>query len=331
MLSRCRALVFDAYGITENTGPDAPLPMGLPTSLNRAALRTVWGGQPQYVVSPKADGQRMVVGFMDHVAFTMNRANKCAQFASWQPHAGAWRGTVLDVEWVTTEQRGRVLWIFDVLCIHGHNIRGRAYHHRLAAARLFLQEWSSHQKGPVWVDWPAPARGAVPDAHLPRGLRIDAFTVWCVKPVWYHTQVQEAYSWALTLGPLWLVADGLVYTPVSRSVATFRSLEVFKWKPVERQTVDFLVQRVPHAPQDMELLVLDDVHQLTPFARVPLRSDLRGELRPGSVYECRWENNTWIIHMARADKTEPNALFTAKRTCDDIAENLRLEDLMPPP
>ena len=325
LLSKCRSLVFKAYGITENTGPEAPLPMGLPTSLNRAALPVIWGTAPQYVVSPKADGRRVVVGFLTQTAFTLDRANTGKHFPSWQPHEAAWQGTVLDVEWVTTPQRRRILWIFDALMIHGHSVRSKPYHHRLAAAQLFLDEWQRARRLST-VPWPHEAPGALP--HTGAFLVLDPHTYWSIKPLWYHTEVASALQWSQTLGE-WLPQDGLVYTPVTRSAPVFRSLDVYKWKPVERQTVDFLVRRVEGDPTRMDLLVVDEHNQLQTFASVPLRSDQQ-ELRAGLVYECRWDQGSWVIHLARSDKKEPNAFFTAKRTCDDILENLQWTELVPP-
>lgn len=330
MLSAARKFIFTAYGQAEPAvvpgRPPPPLPMGLPAPLRRKDLDTVWGTgahYTQYVVSPKADGERVLVGWFrwvggkTDVGFTADRRGG-ARKIPWPVHAAAFEGTLLDCELIDQQ-----IWVFDAIMVHGHDLRNAAYHARLVAALTFLT-----QLGARTAPMEAPPATSVLASHALACAYVCPDDRWsvAVKPIWYHTHVVDAVKWARQIPAF--REDGLVYTPVTRSVGVYSCPEVFKWKPLH--TVDFLVRAVPDSPGDMELFAVDEAGVLVHFAVVPLRcAHPETPVMPGAVYECAWRDNTWVIERRREDKTLPNARFTADETCKTIAENVRFEDLIP--
>lgn len=317
MLTAARDFVFSEYGLEPDKGP---LPLGQPSSLLKADLPRLRGVDPehyvQYVVSPKADGDREVLGWFkwkdQSVAFHMNRKGRAKKLpvALQYPKKALFLGTLLDAEMITVGDRVQV-WIFDVISINGHNVRDRAYHFRLAGAVGWLQSLMGADTLPA------------PKAVLPvPRVSIGGWDLF-VKPIWALEHLDRARAWKH------LADDGMVFTPLTKAVSTYRSREVFKWKPLQKHTVDFLVRSVPGQPQWMDLMVTDEQNRTVPYVRVPLRSD-DPLLKTNTIYECRWEGSekTWYVHKVRADKEAPNAKFTADATCQNIVENLALDDVL---
>ena len=322
MLTAARDFVFSEYGLEPDKGP---LPMGQPSSLLKSDLPCIRGVDPdhyvQYVVSPKADGDREVLGWFkwkqQRVSFHMNRKGRAKklpitlkfQTADEERQKALYMGTLFDAEMVTVGDRVQV-WIFDVISINGHNLRDKSYHFRLAGAVGLLQNLGTNTL-------------LAPKAVLtvPR-VSVGAWDLF-VKPIWALEHLGCARSWKH------LTEDGMIFTPLTKSVSTYRSREVFKWKPVQKHTVDFLVRSIPGQPEWMDLFVTDEKNQTVPYVRVPLRSD-DPLLKSNSIYECRWADSekTWYVHKLRLDKEAPNAKFTADATCQNIAENLSLDDVL---
>jgi hypothetical protein len=329
MLSAAKQFVFGVYGLDDLSTSEKCIPMGLPTSLMKKDLPTVWGSvidhYCQYVVSPKANGSRELLGWFGwnqtQVAFMMNRSGR-AKKITWKVHSAAWHGTLLDAE-VIQEDGKMYVWVFDALMVNGNSVRLKPYHLRLAAAHTFLQDLPAPQD-----QWNSNPLHTVLEHHY--FVHVSP-TCWVsVKPIWYHTDVIHAMKWANVQQGL--PEDGMVYTPLTKAAPMYRSMFVFKWKEAKKHTIDFLVQSVPSQSQSMDLFVSDIKGKHSHYARVPLRcDDPTTAVQPNRIYECRWDilEKTWYIHLRRDDKLTPNARFTADRTCGNIQEGLTLQDLVP--
>lgn len=316
--------VFAAYHVTPTGRNQHLLPVGLPAPLQREHLVTVTGRGTvgtQYVVSPKADGTRYLAVMYGQVAALLNRTGAgeaCTQ--SWQPTRTALCGTVLDVE-VIEHGAERWIWVFDAIEVNGHAVHQQPYHYRLCAAFRFLCDWAQCRRwpevthlAPAWT----PARRAhlvlPPDHH--RVWTVGGRDRWTLKPVWYHCGLDAVHAWTAGWVQPPFPQDGLVFTPATRPVSTYRDLALFKWKPLDALTVDFLIRRP--SPDWMELHTCNDTYQLQLFATVPWRAvpQVACTFQPNRVYECRWDRATqaWELVRCRWDKNEPNVEFTVRQT-----------------
>lgn len=308
-----RKFVFECYGLPHTEGP---LPLGLPSSLNKENLDDIWGVRKhhvQYVVSFKSDGHRRVMGWTKTLAFNMGREGDAACKIPWKVHALAYDGTLLDCEFMD-----KMIIIHDAISVNGHNIRTKPYHYRLQLANTWLKMTTSRTS-----ELPSGFSTIIKD------VKIHHFDDYCifVKPIWDHMKPQECFDWGAKYFPV----DGLVYTPLTREVPKYRSLEMFKWKPKDRITIDFLVRSVPGNTKLMQLLVVNEDNKLTHFQTVPFRCKANLRIHSDQIYETKWipEAKQWQLELHRDQRKLPNALLTVQRTIQNITEDIQLVDLVP--
>jgi hypothetical protein len=330
-----RRFVFKAYGVPY--AESGPLPMGLPASLGRKDLGTVWGNQgEQYGASCKADGERFLCGAMQHpirgggteqLTFRVDRNGKGISLR-WPMLPLAFQGTLVDGELVMSDQ-GPILWLFDCVALCGKDVSRAPYHHRLAALVHFLHHIVQAEKS---FPWPVAAPSAVPlGPQAQMFVQVPGYTL-AVKPLWYHTDLSSMQRWTQQMKHM-LPTDngrGVVWTPIQQPVPIFRAPNMFKWKPVH--TMDFLVQQVPNSHELMDLMVCESKNDVGRFARVPFSTHTPDmQVLPNRIYECQWDRTqkTWVLMTLREDKMKPNARHTSELTCQHIAENVTWAELIP--
>jgi hypothetical protein len=128
-------------------------------------------------------------------------------------------------------------------------------------------------------------------------------------------------------------SDGLIFTPVDAPIVFGTCKNLFKWKILEANTVDFRIVGDGHG----YVLSLIDHGREVVIGRTSLREgslikmlvdmDLRNGLQP--IYECVWDhsNNSWQPRKSRKDKSEPNSIMTFRATVRNLEENVTLRDL----
>jgi hypothetical protein len=114
-----------------------------------------------------------------------------------------------------------------------------------------------------------------------------------------------------TLNPYADGNDGLILTPVDEPIRTGTHETLFKWKPFEHNTVDFMYDR------DGYLCIQSGAVSRATF-----------EGRIGSIIECRFEKGVWIPVKVRTDKTYPNNRRTYERTLVNIREDIKFTELI---
>lgn len=294
-----REYIFQAFEL-KSTGTQ--LPFGLPATLFRKDISKLWGIESPfdvYVVSPKADGLRMMLGCMKgHRGFLIDRAERIVQAEWFKAEADM----LLDCE-----VDGKNIWIFDAIIVNGHNIRKYAYNMRLAAIQSFLT---------TQIIKPIP--------HVPQNCILPTRTYSTmgefnlyVKPIWKLHEIRYALDWQSKMG---LPCDGMIFTPLALPVVTYRTFDILKWKDVESHTVDFLYK-------NGKFHAADEKSNLVEFA--PASESATVALLNGLVYECKYTNGRWIPIRIRSDKTTPNAQFTIEQTMKNILENLHLAEVDP--
>lgn len=108
--------------------------------------------------------------------------------------------------------------------------------------------------------------------------------------------------------------DGVIFTPVDEPVRMGTHRTLFKWKPLERITVDFYLK-------DGKFCIQNESKMLV-VQKYPDHSDKEG------IYECSFDGDIWEPIMKRTDKSHPNNKRTYERTLINIKENIKFCDLV---
>jgi hypothetical protein len=121
--------------------------------------------------------------------------------------------------------------------------------------------------------------------------------------------------------------DGLVFTPVDEPVRTGTHETLFKWKPRDLNTIDFLAKRSPSKwslyVQEKGLLVFESelaLHEAPEW------------MTDGCIVECQYmvndEPRWWKPLSLRRDKVHPNNRRTFYNTLTNIREDIQLMEFV---
>jgi mRNA guanylyltransferase len=131
--------------------------------------------------------------------------------------------------------------------------------------------------------------------------------------------------------------DGYIFTPEIDPIKSGTHQTLFKWKPLEKNTVDFHVEankqkkgaHILKVSKNQRLLNLNN-H----FLLFHKKTDIYTKLMMMDPYdsfiiECEYKgNNNWNPILIRSDKSHPNSLFTFNKTLLNIQENIKLDELV---
>ena len=123
--------------------------------------------------------------------------------------------------------------------------------------------------------------------------------------------------------------DGLIFTPVKTWVKTGTHETMFKWKPREKNTIDFQMKK----KGDMWRLYVQERGKLV------FESEVKAHQVPDepwveedAIVECQYmihdEPMWWKPLVRRRDKTYPNSRRTFYRTLVNIKEDIKMEDFL---
>jgi hypothetical protein len=134
--------------------------------------------------------------------------------------------------------------------------------------------------------------------------------------------------------------DGLVFTPVNEPVRIGTHETMFKWKPQQKNTVDFLMKKEPTrempglkpGPLAWRLYV-QEKGKLYFESEIPLnRIADEPWFEDGAIVECMyitWDEPMWWKPIKRRrDKTYPNNRRTFYRTIVNIKENIQMKEFL---
>ena len=135
--------------------------------------------------------------------------------------------------------------------------------------------------------------------------------------------------------------DGLIFTPVNEPIRIGTHETMFKWKPRNKNTIDFLVKRGPTAEtpgcvpgQYVWRLYIQDRGKHIFESSIPVdRMQDYTWLRDGDIVECMyvtWEKGPlwWKPIKKRTDKTFPNSRRTFYRTLVNIKEDIQMKEFL---
>jgi hypothetical protein len=248
-----------------------------------------------YVVCEKTDGVRHVLMATmfggKKVCVLVNRAFEMTLLPLTLPKkAYDGSGTIIDGELVQSKSKPnkKLFMVYDAVCVGGGDVRGRTLIERLTIAdREVVSKIMRLEKDQVIV--------AVKKFYNAKSQ---------VKQL-----VEETHFDYET--------DGIVFTPVNDPVKIGTHDTMFKWKPLEKNTIDFLVRG--------GTLYLQEKGQLF------REGELVGEVVnfDEKIVECQFvEIGKWKPIGVRTDKTYPNSRFTYYRTLVNIKENIKISELI---
>ena len=110
--------------------------------------------------------------------------------------------------------------------------------------------------------------------------------------------------------------DGLIFTPIDDPVCVATQYTMFKWKPLEKITIDFMVKGRKMYVQDRGSPVLIG------------SEDWCSTFWDGTIVECSYADSRWKPLKVRTDKDYANSVRTYDKTLLNIHENIKIEDIM---
>jgi len=276
-------------------------PGGNPVSIERQHLARL-RAEP-YVVCEKTDGTRAMLACVKCrvdggedllVVALVTRAMDVVYVPRFgNVNRAAFQGTLLDVEVVRNSSAGgrSDFLVFDAVCVCGVPVASQSLSDRLLAAELCLAAWP-----------------AVPED--------DA-----------RVALKRFYGSAAELAsapPTPYATDGLILTPSLHPNTFGRNCRLFKWKPADRHTIDFLVSE-----DRRSLLVFDASSREHGRHRVAGRLDR--DTFPGAIVECAPVSvgeGVWTPVMVRRDKVRANDTTTFERTLVNIRERITRDEVL---
>lgn len=168
--------------------------------------------------------------------------------------------------------------IFDAVIVNGTDLRALDYISRLKAAEAVT-------RGP------------------PTKLRLVMKKMWPLSGFKQLTDQKFEYD-----------TDGYIFTPVNEPIRMETHETMFKWKPLDRITVDFMVI-------SNTLCVWDRKHGMVRIQ--PIAPGYETE-----IVECAFKNKQWVPVKVRKDKSHPNNRRTYLRTIVNINEDIKPEEFV---
>ena len=325
-------------------------PGGLPVSLERTDIPTLFGYCPkacsEYTLSYKADGEnggRYFLGFLDvdgdALSFLIDRNFKIT-FLKSEIYNRAYRGSVFDVELVRNSDQSYLILIFDTLAINGNIVMSQYYPTRLEIAREFIQRIVNHLgKSSIRItcsDTKYNYKSNRTDYMVELGFYNHHKVNLKVKKIYYTTSLH------LLKGCTLFPTDGFIWTKTTCPYMLFRSNQntIFKWKPLEVITIDFLVEcrlsnivdtsfpNIDNIPSEYRITT-GNILLFTEYdnQKIAFTFAYSCNLQKSGIYECYWVNDHWVIGKQRTDKTKPNQLETVSRTIGNYIENISKDEI----
>lgn len=277
--------IHTTWGTLRNGQAPPIFPGPQPTSIARRHLPLL--RQNQYLVCEKTDGTRYgLICFMfdgKKMCMLVNRALDMYLLSLNMPRT-AYKGTFLDGELVrATDPPAWSFVVYDGVVISGEHIGSRTLEHRLEACTRFVTGISRAAKDPV--------------RHI------------YVKRFWDLGSLGDLLTHEFPYE-----TDGLVFTPNQEPVRAGTHDTLFKWKPRDKNTIDFQVKGRRLFVQEKGLLVYE--------------CDIDEEYPDGTIVECTYipHMRRWVPIGVRTDKQHPNSRRTFYKTLENIREDIQLDE-----
>ena len=278
-----------------------------PISIERKHFPILKGGD--YLVCEKTDGERhMMIALMyegKKKCLFVNRAFNMFE-VSINLKKNAYEGTILD-----GELYGDTLMVYDAVLVAGQSVWNNTLTDRLEASRGLM-------KSIIYM-------------------KSDQFRLKC--KTFHHMRDFNVFMDEY-LPTVQEKIDGLVFTPINEPIRIGTHETMFKWKPQEKNTVDFLMKREPSretpgfkAGTPAWRLYVQEKGKLFFESEIPFnRIDDEPWFEDGAIVECKYITHEdpmwWKPLKRRTDKTHPNNRRTFYRTIVNIKENVQMKEFL---
>jgi hypothetical protein len=263
----------------------------------------------EYLVCEKTDGERYMM-----VAFIFEGKRKCVfvnrAFNMFEVpinlKKSVYDGTILDGELYED-----TLMVYDAVWVNGESVWNLNLMKRLEAARSIM-------KSIIYM-------------------KSDQYRLKCKT---FHQMREFGKFMDVYLPTVQQKIDGLVFTPVNEPVRIGTHETMFKWKPQEKNTVDFLMKREPSRETPgfkpgtpAWRLYVQEKGKLFFESELPFnRMEDEPWFEDGAIVECKyvtWEEPMWWKPLKRrTDKNYPNNRRTFYRTIVNIKENIQMKEFL---
>ena len=263
----------------------------------------------EYLVCEKTDGERYMM-----VALMFEGKKKCVfvnrSFNMFEVpinlKKSAYDGTILDCELYED-----TLMVYDAVWVNGESVWDLNLMKRLDAARGVM-------KSIIYM-------------------KSDKFRLKCKT---FHEMRDFGKFMDEYLPTVQQKVDGLVFTPVNEPIRLGTHETMFKWKPQEQNTVDFLMKWEPSREtpgfkpgRPTWRLYVQEKGKLFFESEIPHgRMEDEPWFEDGAIVECQyitWEEPLWWKPLKRrTDKNYPNNRRTFYRTIVNIKENIKMKEFL---
>ena len=286
--SACILTLHQAWG----TDPNGYFPGPQPTSIERKHFPLL---KNHYYICEKTDGVRHVlVAFMfgpSKVCVLIDRSFSCTLVQNSLPKS-AYKTTVLDGELIGTN-----FVVYDSIFISGCDSKYDSLTERLFDAKTFIIDDILKLKTDIFT--------------------ITVKTMYSLK---HDRKLFMEYYKSLT------ETDGVILTPHNEPIRTGTHDTLFKWKPRDQNTIDFLMKKTGNKWS----MYVQEKGSLIFESELPL-CDAPSWLFENCIAECQYMHQTqprwWKPLKLRADKSHPNNRRTFYRTLNNIKEDIQLSEL----
>ena len=260
-----------------------------------------------YVICDKSDGERFLclIDNIDNVNTCCLIDRKCEiTHIKIRPPKECFKGTILDGE-IVMENGKKVYLVFDVVAWAGKNVT------RLDLPTRFKYIMDTHR----------------------RFIRSAGDGIRIRPKVFSHLKDAPGFK-SQFVPTLKYNTDGYIITPIFDHVQTGTHQNMFKWKPYDDITIDFLVKKTAWEGKEAEVwdMFIQEKGELvfeTHLSRKGLPKKWEKILQKGpAILECSWVNETWCPVRHRTDKTLPNGRYCFYRTLTNINENIQDDEIL---
>jgi len=301
-----QTFINTSWGSVGKDGSFPPFfPGPQPISIERKHMNLL--NRNEYFACEKTDGTRIALVCCTvggkKVAVTVNRAMEMERVTFVFPR-GTFDGTILDGEMVTARSGKKFLMVYDAVVISGQDVKKMNLMDRLNIIDRFV-------KGVMKVP-------------------SDKFEIKLKK--FYFMKHMNFLVDMLKNNKFPYATDGLVFTPVFEPVRIGTHDTMFKWKPQNKNTVDFKVRN--RQGGEVGLYVHDRGEMVFQTLLKPhnISDQWRPKLVDDAIVECeyQWEQwpRWWKPVGIRTDKTHPNNRRTLHKTMINIEENIQLHEFV---
>lgn len=275
-----------------------------PISIERKHMPSLQ--KKSYCVCEKTDGTRIALVCAtiggEKISVIVNRAMHITPVKFKSLPKMAYEGTVLDGEMVQSADGKQYLMVYDAVIVSGIDVKRKNLHDRMHAIKKFV---SGVMK-----------------------MKTDPFIIK-LKKFYSMEEVGDLIS-DIKNGEFCYDTDGLVFTPVQDPIRMGTHETMFKWKPKEKNTVDFLVKNRSDGTIGLYIQDRGDLVFGSLIKPDNISSEWKLALVDNTIVECKYMEDSWPRWWnpvnIRTDKTHPNNRRTLNNTMINIEENIQIHE-----